>query len=82
MSFSYDVHNAPNIKAITPSGSDLSPTPVALYFGTDGTVAVMNQDGTTQADIPVFAGGHLHCQPKRVTAATATVYGYFHLTTS
>jgi hypothetical protein len=66
-----------DLKLITPGASVLDPQPRSLYFASDGTVSVTNNDDTTTATIPVFAGTTMPLQPKKVTAASATVYGYY-----
>jgi hypothetical protein len=70
---------AHQIKLITPGSSVLSPIPRALYFGVGGTISITNPDDTTEAAIPVVAGGILPVQVKKVTAASgATVYGLYY----
>ena len=65
------------LKLITPGASILSPGPRALYFAADGTVSITNQDDSTVAAVPVFAGTTMQLQPKKITAATGAVYGYY-----
>lgn len=67
---------AHKIALITPGSSELSPKPRALFISVAGTISVTNPDDTTEATIAVPIGV-LPIQPKKITAATATVYGLY-----
>jgi hypothetical protein len=69
---------AHKILLITPGSSALSPIPRGLYFSTEGTVSITNPDDTTVSTMAVPAGLVLPIQPKKITAATATVYGMYY----
>ena len=62
------------VKVHTPADADLPPETKAVFLGADGTVDVTNADGSTVAGVPASAGALLPFVPKRITAATATVY--------
>lgn len=65
---------ARKIVLITPGASELIPRPRGLFISVAGTITVTNEDDTTEATIAVPIGV-LPIQPKKITAATATVYG-------
>jgi hypothetical protein len=68
---------ARRITLITPGSSFLSPVPRSLYIAASGTISVTGSDDVAADLIPVFAGTVLPIRPRKVTAATATVYGLY-----
>lgn len=79
MPISYDTYPTPNLRLITPGASELVPSPAGLYIATGGTISITNQDGTTEATVPVATGTTIPIQPKKITAASsAVVYGLYY----
>lgn len=61
--------------AITPGPDPIVPRPRALYCNTAGTVTVVDRGGVSLT-YTVSAGQILPFRAVRITAATATVYGW------
>ena len=67
------------IKVITPHATNpLDPRPRSIYVETDGTMAIENEDGSTETGITVVAGTTIPLQAYKVTAATATLYSLYY----
>jgi len=61
---------------ITPGASDFSQTCRAIYVSVDGTATIKDIDGTS-VDYNLFAGQVLPLRAIAVTAATATLIGWY-----
>ncbi|MEO2046469.1 MAG: hypothetical protein ABGX16_07835 [Pirellulales bacterium] len=60
---------------ITASANEQDPRPRSIYVGVGGTIDIENQDGTTEAAVPVVAGTTIPCQFAKITAISgATIY--------
>ncbi len=61
--------------AITPSANDLNPRPRSLYCEAAGTVTIQDAD-LNSLTYTLQQGQVLPFRGRRITAATATVYGW------
>ena len=76
---SLKTHNAVAIDKITASNNELDPRPCSLYVTVNGTIDIVNEDGSIEAGIAVTAGTTIPFQPFKITGiSAATVYGLYH----
>ena len=68
---------ASSLKTITAGPSELIPRPRALYIDTDGTMDIVNGDGTVETGIHIVAGTTISVQIVKLTATTGVVMGYY-----
>ena len=75
-----NIFPATRLKLIVVSSVDQDPRPSALYIGVTGTMDITNDDGSTEAAVPVIAGGQISFQASRITAigGGAKIYGLYH----
>lgn len=74
------MHPPYKLKKLVVGSTAQDPRPRSLYFGADGDIDIENDDGTTQATVPVVKGGTLICQFFKVTAQNNgdEVYGLYN----
>lgn len=77
--FTYERRNEPmtlgtGVKLYEPGAVDLPPETKAFFLSEEGTVDVVNGDGSEEAGVPLPAGMVAPFVPKRITAASADVY--------
>ena len=63
-------------RVITPGAGALSPRPRELFITVAGNITIENEDATTTGSIAVPVG-RINLQPYKITAATATVVGFY-----
>ena len=66
-------------KLVVSGGTPHDPRPRSLYIAIDGTMDITNDDATTEAGIPIFAGTIIPLQASEVTAISVadSVYGFY-----
>ena len=75
---SRETRTALHFEEITAAPTPLDPRPRAIYIAVGGTATLVNENGTSEADVALVAGTIIPCQFAGISSITdAKIYGLY-----